>query len=76
MGKYFKSFEDLKREMQYADGETVDLIDDDDNAQADYSRRSRFGRNPESNVEEFQAKQHSSSNFDDWLVVVICLNTK
>ena len=72
MGKYFKSFTDLKQEMRYADGEPVDLINDDENAQEDYSRRSRFGRNPEQNIEEFQKRQHHTFTFDDWLVVVVC----
>lgn len=72
MSKYYKSFEELKLALVSHDGNPVDLIDNDEDATEDYSRRSRFGRNPESNVSEFQQKQHSNFNYDDWLIVVVC----
>ena len=70
MGKYFKSFEDLKTQFVTAEGNTTDLIDDDKNAQADYSRRSRFGRNPESNAMEYQHFRYM--DYDTYIEVFIC----
>jgi len=71
MSKYYKSFEELKLAITFADGEPVDLIDDDKDATEDYSRRSRFGRNPENNVIEYQRRAHDHTNFDDFCVIII-----
>jgi len=76
MGKYFKSFEDLKSVFVDDNGETVNTIDNDSDATADYSRRSRFGRNPESNVMEFQGRTHSYLSFSAYLERFVCLPTK
>ena len=77
MGKYYKSFEELKlafvSKKLGEDGVVIDVIDDDKDAAEDYSRRSRFGRNPESNLIEFQRRQHDHLKFDDYIEVYICL---
>ena len=75
MGKYFKSFEDMKSEFVTVDGELKDVIDDDKNAQEDYSRRSRFGRNPESNVMDFE-RRNWYGTYDDYIEIVVCSSTK
>jgi hypothetical protein len=76
MGKYFKSFEDLKAAFVDDDGNTIETIDNDSDATEDYSRRSRFGRNPESNVIEFQGRSHKYMSFSDFIEKYVCLPTK
>lgn len=76
MGKYFKSFEELKAALVDDDGNTIDTINNDSDATEDYSRRSRFGRNPESNVIEFQGRSHGHMSFTDYLDVYVCLHCK
>jgi hypothetical protein len=75
MGKYFRSFEELKlafvSKKLGEDGVVIDVIDDDKDAAEDYSRRSRFGRNPESNVIEYERRSHDHSRFDDWIAIFI-----
>lgn len=77
MSKYFKNFEELKLNFvrndpeKGEDGETITLFDNTETASVYYSRRSRFGRNPENNIMEYQAHQHDHSNFEDFLVIII-----
>lgn len=75
MSKYFKTFEELKLEFIGSNGEIVDLINDDKDAQEDYSRRSRFGRNPEANAMDYE-RRNWIGTYDDYLSIVVCSKSR
>lgn len=66
MAKYLKSFDDLKLEIRRFVTKTnddtgesyiIDLIDDNERAAIDFSQRSRFGRNPFTNLCEYEKRK-------------------
>ncbi len=61
MGKYLKSFEDLKTEFIRVNGESVDLLNDNEDVAIEFGKRSRFGRNPMSNILEYENRRTSFS---------------
>lgn len=82
MSKYFKNFEDLKINFvvnnpeKGEDDETITLFDNTEVASIHYSRRSRFGRNPETNIMEYEAHRHDHSDFEYFLMIIIGCSKK